>query len=439
MAARRTPMKICVLGVWHLGSVTAACLATMAHQVIGVDFDNSTVEDLNRGVAPVFEPELEALLKQGIASGSLRFTSALEEATADADILWVTFDTPIDDHDQADSQWVIAQIERALVGLRADAVVLISSQLAAGSVRRLEQLARRNSGSRLRIAYCPENLRLGRAVADFLHPERIVVGLRSALDREVLGALLHPITASIEWMTVESAEMTKHALNAFLAMSIVFANETATICEALGADAKQVERGLKTDRRIGPGAYLSPGAAFAGGTLARDVTFLNAISQQTGVTTPLLAAVIPSNELHKRWAQLKLQALFADLSHTTVAVWGLTYKPGTDTLRRSAAVELGEWLLRQGAAVHVHDPMAKELPRHWRGAVTRYEDPLIAVRGAHALVMCTEWPLYRAISADQLAGCAEGVAVLDANRFLPNLAGSSAHLRYFAVGMPLKG
>jgi UDPglucose 6-dehydrogenase len=432
-------MKICVLGVWHLGSVTAACLASMAHQVVGVDFDNDTVEDLNRGVAPVFEPELEALLKQGLSSGSLRFTSAAEQAIADADILWVTFDTPIDDHDQADSESVIAQIERSLVGLRADALVLISSQLPVGSVRRLEQVARRNGASRLRIACCPENLRLGRAVADFLHPDRIVVGIRSALDRQVLGDLLHPITASIEWMTVESAEMTKHALNAFLALSIVFANETATICEALGADAKQVERGLKSDRRIGARAYLAPGAAFAGGTLARDVTFLNAMSQQIGVTTPLLSSVIPSNELHKRWAQVKLQALFADLSLTTVAVWGLTYKAGTDTLRRSAAVELCEWLLRQGVAVHVHDPMAKELPRHWRGVVKRCEDPLMAVRGAHALVIGTEWPLYRTISADQLAGCEAGIAVLDANRFLPNLAGSSAPLRYFAVGMALKG
>jgi UDPglucose 6-dehydrogenase len=147
---------------------------------------------------------------------------------------------------------------------------------------------------------------------------------------------------------------------------------------------------------------------------------------------------MPSNDAQKRWAERKLQMLFADLSRTTVAVWGLTYKPGTDTLRRSAAVELCDWLIGQGAAIHVHDPMAKELPAHWNGVVHRHADQYTAVRGAQALVVCTQWPVYRCTSADQLAQCADGVAVLDANRFLQHLAGSTAHLRYFAVGMPMQ-
>jgi UDPglucose 6-dehydrogenase len=429
-------MNICVLGLWHLGSVTAAGLAALGHRVIGFDFDDATVANLGEGIAPISEPGLEELIKRGLSSGNLRFSSAANEAK-DVDVLWVTYDTPVDDDDNVDADFVMRQIERALREMRTEALVLISSQLPAGSVRRLEQAAALNCGApRLRVAYSPENLRLGNAVHDFLHPSRIVVGIRSNRDKELLRGLLSSITKSLEWMSVESAEMTKHAINAFFATSVAFANEIASICESVGADAKEVERGLKTEVRIGSRAYLSPGAAFAGGTLARDITFLNQMARGHGMATPLLSSILPSNDAHGHWIQRKLRATFVDLSLTTVAVWGLTYKPGTDTLRRSMSVELCDWMIREGATVHVHDPMVKNLPDHWCGAVQRYDDPIAAVQGAHALVMATEWPVYRSISTDQLLQCSDRLVVLDANRFLPNLAATGGRLRYFAVGMP---
>jgi UDPglucose 6-dehydrogenase len=240
-------------------------------------------------------------------------------------------------------------------------------------------------------------------------------------------------------MSVESAEMTKHAINAFLATSIVFANELALICETVGADAKEVERGLKSETRIGPRAYLSPGAAFAGGTLGRDIAFLNQTSCRHGVTTPLLCSVLPSNDLHKRWAQQKLAALCADLSQITVTVWGLTYKPGTDTLRRSMSVELCDWLISQGASIHVYDPLVTHLPERWGAAARRYDDPLAAVRGAQALVLATDSPAYSAISGAQLLQCVSNhLLVLDANRFSPHLAGAEERLEYVAVGTPIE-
>jgi UDPglucose 6-dehydrogenase len=432
-------MRICVLGLWHLGSVTAAGLAALGHQVIGLDFDEQRILDLSRGVAPIFEPGLEDLIRQGLSTGKLRFSSMIEHATQDVDVLWVAYDTPVDDDDNADTDFVMAQIERALAGMNEDIVVLVSSQLPVGSVRRLEQFTASNAaGRRLRIAYSPENLRLGSAVSDFLHPGRIVVGIRSPRDKEWLGQLFSSITESIEWMSVESAEMTKHAINAFLGTSVVFANELAAICESVGADAKEVERGLKSEGRIGPRAYLAPGAAFAGGTLARDIAFLARTARVHEVNTPLLSSVLPSNDSHKHWVQRKLQALFDDLSQTTIAVWGLTYKPGTDTLRRSLSVELCDWVIRQGAAIHVHDPMAKDLPQHWCGAVERYDQPMAAVQGADALIMATEWPIYRTISSDQWNQCSDRLVVLDANRFLLNLAAAGGRLKYLAVGMPAK-
>ena len=429
-------MNICVLGLWHLGSVTAAGLAALGHRVIGLDFDEARIADLNKGIAPIFEPGLEELIVRGLTSGNLRFSSTAND-TKDIDVLWVTYDTPVDDDDNADADFVMARIEQALLELRAEALVLVSSQLPVGSIRRLEQAATLHGGAvQPRVAYSPENLRLGKAVNDFLHPSRIVVGVRSNRDKELLHGLLGTITESIEWMSVESAELTKHAINAFLATSVAFSNEIASICESVGADAKEVERGLKTENRIGRRAYLSPGAAFAGGTLARDIAFLNRTARAHGTLTPLLSSVLPSNNAHKLWAQRKLRALFADLSEATVAVWGLTYKPGTDTLRRSMSVELCDWMIGEGAAIHVHDPMAKNLPEHWCGAVERYDDPIAAVHGAHALVMATEWPVYLTISSEQLLQCTDCLVVLDANRFLPHFGAIEGRLRYFAVGMP---
>jgi UDPglucose 6-dehydrogenase len=428
-------MKVCVLGLWHLGSVTAAGLAALGHQVVGFDFDAPRVAQLNAGCAPVFEPGLEDLIRLGLASGRLRFSAALAEAIRDRDVLWVAYDTPVDAHGNADLD--VSPIVRAILDIDTDALVLISSQWPVGSVRRLEQAAALVSGARpLRVAYSPENLRLGSAVADFLHPSRIVVGVRSARDMELLSALLSSITASIDWMSVESAEMTKHAINGFLATSVAFANEIATICEAVGADAKEVERGLKGDSRIGRRAYLAPGGPFAGGTLARDIVFLNRTASDCGVTTPLLSSVLASNERHKSWVKHKLCALFDPLSRLTVAVWGLAYKSGTDTLRGSAAVELCDWLISQGVSINVHDARVKTLPAHWRGAVERFEQPLAALRGAHALIVAADSPLYRAVSADHLRRSATRIVVLDADRVLDALQGDEAGLDYFAVGMP---
>ena len=428
-------MKICVLGLWHLGSVTAACMASVGHSVLGLDFDEPLVARLNTGASPLLEPHLEELLHQGLASGRLRFTSSVRDASAGAQVLWVAYDTPIGEDGQPQPEHVMRQLERVLPHLEANTLVLVSSQLPVGSTRRLQQRAALARGSDSGYAYVPENLRLGSGVRDFLSPDRIVVGIMHESDRHLLQGLLGAISAPIEWMSLESAEMTKHALNAFLAVSVAFANELALVCEAVGADAKQVERGLKSDRRIGNGAYLAPGTAFAGGTLARDVSFLGEVAREHGLRTPLLSAVLPSNAAHRLWVQNSLHRLFADLPRTTIAVWGLTYKAGTDTLRGSAAVELCDWILREGATLRVHDPAVGNLPPRWDSRVQRSDSPLAAVRGADALVITVAWPMYREIGAGQLAEAANGLVVLDPNRCRPDLAAANVPLRYVAVGL----
>lgn len=431
-------MKVCVQGLWHLGSVTAACAASVGHDVAGLDADQRTIEGLNQGKAPLFEPGLDDLLQAGVANGRLRFTTNADDAAADAEVLWVAFDTPVDDEDRADVEFVLNQIEGVLPILADAAVVLVSSQLPVGSIRKLENFARENlPNKRLSFACSPENLRLGKALDVFLKPDRVVVGVRAEDARRKLEKLLLPVTDRIEWMSVESAEMTKHAINAFLATSVTFANEIASICELVGADAKEVERGLKTEMRIGPKAYLSPGGPFAGGTLARDIEFLGVASRAKQLVTPLLSSVRASNDEHKNWVRRKLLERFPDLKVATIAVWGLTYKPGTDTLRRSLAVELCDWLIGQGATVHVHDPLVRQLPERWFDRVVSHAQALDAVNGAGALVVGTEWPEFRQVAAGLRSAANPNLVVIDANRHL-QAAVVPLGLKYVAVGTPLE-
>jgi UDPglucose 6-dehydrogenase len=430
-------MKICVQGLWHLGSVTAACMASAGHEVSGLDPDPATISNLSKGRAPLFEPGLDDLLSQGLANSRLSFYTDPMQALAGAEVLWVAFDTPVNEEDEADISFVQIQIQQALPFLENNAVVLVSSQMPVGSIIKLETFAQKNFPDKhLSFAYSPENLRLGRALDVYLRPDRIVVGVRTESNRKILEQMILPVTDKIEWMSVESAEMTKHAINAFLAMSVTFANEIASICELVGADAKEVERGLKTEARIGLKAYVSPGGPFAGGTLARDIIFLENESKLHQLVTPLLSAVRLSNDEHKNWTRKNLLKSFGSLSGVGIAIWGLTYKSGTDTLRRSLAVELCDWLIEQGASIKVYDPTVKNVPKRWGGTVVCCHDAMQALEGADALVVATEWPEFKEIAEELSSAENVDLVIIDSNRHL--LASKTkfieAGYKYIAVG-----
>ena len=427
-------MRICVQGLWHLGSVTAACLASLEHDVIGFDEDKSLIEKLSSGKAPLFEPGLNDLLKDGINSKKLQFSYDRNNSLRDIDLLWITYDTPVDNEDKADTNFVLEEIQKSIACCSKGTLILVSSQLPVGTVSYLEKFTQSNfPESNISFAHSPENLRLGQALSIFLNPDRIVVGCRTKASRILLEKILSDISNNIEWMSVEASEMTKHAINSFLAISVVFANELASICEKIGVDAKQVARGLKTEQRIGPKAYLLPGAAFAGGTLARDINFLNQLSEEYCLPNKLLASVEDSNNHHKGWAKRLILEQHENLKGLSVALWGLSYKPGTDTLRRSLAVEIGDWLLSKGAKLNVHDPVVNKMPEHWKNSVTRLEDPLEALQKSNILIVTTEWPMYSGISFDHISTASGHLTVLDANGFLARLKEVEG-VNYYAVG-----
>jgi UDPglucose 6-dehydrogenase len=424
-------MKLAVAGLWHLGCVTAACEAAAGHEVVGVDFDARVVADLQTGRAPLEEPGLDAKLAAGIAAGRLRFTTEPEVALSGARVLWVTFDTPVDHEDRADVGSVRARLQSLLPAAAPGTIVLLSSQLPVGFTRELEQTW---TARGLRFACSPENLRLGRAIESFERPERVVVGVRAEEDRATLAPLFSPFTDRTLWMSVESAEMAKHAVNAFLATSVTFINELARLCEVLGADAKEVERALRSEPRIGVHAYVSPGAAFAGGTLARDLRYLAAFGREHAVATPLVDGVVASNECHREWLRNTLDGLLAGLDQPVVAVLGLTYKPGTNTLRRSSSVELCAWLSGRGVEVRAHDPAVSELPPESRAIARVCTSATEALTGADVAVVATAWPAYRDLTAEGLQGCMRRPRVVDPSWFLAAALGDAAGLTYVAPG-----
>src|SRR5262249_35949348 len=319
--------------------------------------------------------------------------------------------------------------------LKSGAIVLVSAQLPAGSVASLQRsFDQRNTGRTVSFACSPENLRLGRAIEIFNNPGRIVIGTRDVHARTVLEPLLRKFCNNLIWGSVESAEMIKHAINAFLAVSVTFTNEIATLCERVGASASEVEDGLRSDPRIGRYAYVRAGPAFAGGTLARDVNFLHELAREHGASVPVIESIQASNRAHGQWALGHLRRALQPLAGRTIGILGLAYKPGTNSTRRSAALALIRELTKEGAKVRAYDPAVRELPDDLARVVTLAADAPSVARGAHALVVATEWPEFSKLRADEIADAMDGRIVLDAGRCLPAAFATNPRLSLISVG-----
>jgi UDPglucose 6-dehydrogenase len=351
------------------------------------------------------------------------------------DFLWVTYDTPVDENDVANEDFVFEKIELTLPQITFDTIIIISSQLPVGSIKRLEKIIELNySEKKLTVVCAPENLRLGNAINIFLNQERVVLGVRNQKHLEKLVALFNPITENIKWMKPESAEMTKHALNSFLALSIAYANEVARVCEVVGASYHEVEAGLKSDQRIGSKAYLSSGNSYAGGTLARDVEFFRKITKQNSQEFPLLNAIRFSNQRHKYWSFYKIKELWPDLSGLEIVVWGLTYKSGTSTLRRSLAVELVDLLILEGTVIRVHDDKAEDLPASWTKTVQRFQDPIVALKKSKVLLIGTPSSNYKEILEKNIERLPQDITIIDAGGYFAGLKLPKL-VRYISVGL----
>lgn len=423
-------MKIAVVGLWHLGMVTAASLAAVGHIVCAID-DPSVISAIERGKMPVDEPGLADLVTEQKRASRLAFT-ADARAAGDAELIWICYDTPVDDSDRPDVDSVIERASEFLASFAGSAVVAVSSQLPVGSTAVLEQ---RFPDGRFAFACIPENLRLGSAIAYFRNPDRFVIGTRSGSPAKyVIERALGTFAKTLVFMSVESAEMTKHSINAFLATSVTFANELASICERVGADAREVERGLKSDGRVGPKAYVRAGESFSGGTLARDLGFLANLGDDFGLPLEQVRATASSNVRHRDWALDRVCDFVGDRP-VRIAFLGLVYKPGTDTLRASNAVNLARTLRDLGHMLVGFDPAISVGDERLAGILEISSSVQAALMGAEIAVIATSWPVFREVPVADFKRLMKRCNVIDESRFLEETLRDVDDINYAAFGL----
>lgn len=352
----RKSQNIAVVGLWHLGSVYAASLARMGFDVVGIDFKPEVVEGLQKGVPPIFEPELEDTIKK--YRKNLRFSSDMSDLK-DKAYIFITHDVEVNAEDKADLT-VIKKIFAAIVKhVNPETIVVISSQIPVGTSRSLVKSLQKKGIQNPHVIYFPENLRLGTAFDSFLNPDRVIIGSDSA---KALDAFEHDLqfTSPILKMNLESAEMVKHALNSYLATCISWSSEMSDLAETVGAHMPDVVKALKTEKRVSPYAPISPGLGFAGGTLGRDVQTLRSLGKASNYRTKLFDAVYGVNKDRLPMLIKKIEKVYPKLGKKKIGILGLTYKPNTNTLRRSMSVELAAQLNKKGSMVRAYDPLVNE-------------------------------------------------------------------------------
>jgi len=431
-------MKIAIIGLWHLGSVMAACLADAGHQVFAYDPDVEITKNISLGKAPIFEAGLDDLLQKTLKNDQLKIINDLS-ILKQAEIVWVTFDTPVDESDRADIRFIEEQLIKISPFISENSLLLISSQLPAGTTRNLKnKFINLYPEKKLSFIYIPENLRLGNAVKIFNQPDRIIIGLENDnnIDNNklIIIKLFEKFTKNLIWMSIESAEMTKHAINAFLATSIIFINELANLCEQVGANVADVEVGLKTEERIGNKAYLRAGEAIAGGTLLRDVNFLNDLSIKNNIPTYLLQALLVSNDAHKKWLINKIIKIIPDLKNKTIAILGLTYKPNTNTLRRSIAIEMAKILSEKGVKIVAFDPLVKVLPGDLQNYIELVADEFLLLNKFDALIIGTQCQQFKSEKFIAKLNQFKQKYIFDPNNFLSGVLVDDVLSNYHSVG-----
>lgn len=415
----KTKDLVCVVGVWHLGAVNCVGFAEKGFDVVGIEFDSKISRSLQRGKPPLYEPGLEELMKKHLASGKLRFSSQAK-SVASAKYVVIAYDSPVNDRDEVDTGPVERAAEMIAPFLQPETALVITSQVPLGTSEKIENLVRHknpkwNSG----VVYTPENLRLGQAIDRFLKPDMLVLGASCKSAHQAAQKLYRSFVTKKILMDLKSAEMVKHALNAFLATSITFINEIAMLSDRLGADAVAVGQALRFDKRIGKRALMAPGLGFSGGTLARDVVQLKKFSEGLQYPAKLLKSITEVNEETFEQVIERLTSKLGSLSGKKIGVLGLTYKPGTSTLRRSPALKIIDKLNREKARCFGYDPKAspgemKEYGSHFVWA----QDIEELVEEADAIVLVTEWPQFRDLDFKAMAPFMRRAVLVDMKNYL---------------------
>lgn len=399
--------RLAVLGLWHLGCVAAAAWLKKGYEVEAIDFDEKIIGDLIKGRAPLYEPHLEETLQKALLEKRISFSTDPEKVKG-CDFIFLTYDTPVDEKDLYNLEMLEQALAKIRPHLSREAVLIVSSQVPVGTCSKWEK----QFG--FSIAYSPENLKLGEAIENYLNPGHIVIGADKPQVLEKVKILFSNIQAKHLTMNLKSAEMTKHAINAFLASSITFANQLSDACSLSGADFQQVSFAMKQDLRIGEKAYLKAGIGFSGGTLGRDLRILSQLNgMRGGGTFPFFQEIWQHNQQRPRLLVHKIGKILKHFAEKNIAILGLTYKPGTSTLRRSLPLEMAQDLIRKQSRVRVYDPKADWSEGKNLEAIEKANDPYKAALEADFLLVLTPWPEFKQLDFERLGGLMRTKRIFD--------------------------
>jgi UDPglucose 6-dehydrogenase len=430
--------KIGVVGTGYVGLVTGTCLADFGNQVVCVDVVEEKIRLLERGKVPFFEPGLEELVARNVSRGRLSFTTSLERAVKESEILLIAVGTPTGSAGEADLRYVeeVARgIGRAMTSYK---VIVTKSTVPTGTGALVARWIRESQARPIEfdVVSNPEFLREGSAIEDFLRPDRIIVGASSERGRRMVAEMYKPLyllETPIVDTDVPTAEMIKYASNAFLATKVSFMNEVARLCDLVGADVTTVARGMGLDKRIG-GKFLHAGAGYGGSCFPKDTLALAGIGERAGVEMRIVKAVIEANRIQRDYVLEKVRAAIGPVRGKTVAVLGLAFKPNTDDIREAPAIAVIERLLAEGAAVRAYDPVAMEGARKVLPNAAYVTDPYDAATGADLLLLMTEWNEFRELDFPRLRGLLKEPVMVDARNVYPLERMAEHGFRYTSIG-----
>src|SRR3954470_8907240 len=432
-------MRIAMIGTGYVGLVSGACFSDFGHDVVCVDKDERKIDALRRGVMPIFEPGLDALVARNVRGGRLSFTTDLPAGVANAEAVFIAVGTPSRRGDgHADLSYVFGAAEEIARALTGPAVVVTKSTVPVGTGDQVERILRETAPeAKAWVVSNPEFLREGAAIDDFKRPDRIVIGTDEDEAHEIMREVYRPLylnKAPLLFTSRRTAELIKYAANAFLATKITFINEIADVCEAVGADVQDVARGIGLDNRIGP-KFLHAGPGYGGSCFPKDTLALLKTAEDYEAPLRIVEAVVKVNEARKRAMGRKVvQAMGGEARGRTVALLGLTFKPNTDDMRDAPSISIVQALQDAGANVRGYDPEGVEQARPLMEGVEFFDNPYAAAAGADAVVLVTEWDVLRALDLERLARTMAQPIFVDLRNVYPPEEVEQAGLRWYGIG-----
>ena len=431
-------MQIAVIGTGYVGLVSGACFAEFGIHVTCVDVDAGKIEKLNNGVIPIYEPGLDQVVEKNVNAGRLEFTTDLKAAVEKSRVVFFAVGTPPREDGTPDMRFYQKAAEDVATAMNGYKVLVTKSTVPVGTGKWLRDFMteRIPEGMEFGVASNPEFLREGAAIEDFMRPDRVVIGSNEERAIEVMKELYRPlflIETPIVITSLEAAELIKYAANAFLATKITFINEIANLCDAIGCDVHDVARGMGMDNRIGR-KFLHPGPGYGGSCFPKDTRALTTVADQFGVETRIVDAVIEANEYQRQAMIPKLEKLIGGLEGKKIGMLGLSFKPETDDMRESPAIDIVQALLQRGASICAFDPVAMEEARHCIDGIEFAKDEYDALSGADALVIVTEWNQFRALDMERVKSLLKSPKIADLRNIYEPEDMRSLGFEYVGVG-----